>query len=64
MKKILLFGIIFLTFNVFLTQVHIWVFQSRLPFSVFLSVLIHIVGLIYFPYSKFFNSKTLNSKNK
>jgi hypothetical protein len=54
MKKQILFGLLFLTLNILITQIHIWVFQSRIPFAVFVSIILHFVGLLYFPYSKIF----------
>lgn len=58
MKKIITIGIVFLVVNAILVCAHIELFQSQFPFSAFGSLLIHLLILVNFPYTRFFKPKT------
>ena len=45
-------------YNLLLLQLHFWVFKTSMPFIAFVGVLLHLIGLIYLPYKKFFNNET------
>ena len=62
MKKYLLLGLAFAVFNFLAFCGHILLFQSFWPYAAWISVLIHIIILIIFPYKKCFKHEIKESK--
>lgn len=61
MKKTILKGIGFLILLVSLVAGNMFVFRSDLPLLWFITLLISIVAILFFPYKLYFNIK--NQKN-
>lgn len=57
MRRTLLSILLFLTLNLLLCWVHIAVFQSAWPFAAWATIGLHIVAIIFFPYTKLFHTK-------
>lgn len=57
MRQNLLFGLLFVVSNLLIGYGHILIFQSSFPMAAFVSILLHLVYLIIFPYSKTFKVK-------
>jgi hypothetical protein len=53
--------LLFLAANFLLCLAHIHFFQSARPFSAWVSIGLHVVGLLFFPYARAFN---FTSKHK
>ncbi len=53
-RRQLLRLVLFLAANCLLYLVHVQVFQSAWPFAVWGSLGLHLLGLLFFPYSYFF----------
>jgi hypothetical protein len=52
MKIKLLYVLLFLIVNVFLVLLHLWIFKTSWPFAAWVTVIIHLLLLIAFPYKK------------
>ena len=52
-RLIILRILLFIVGNLLLLWFHIWIFKCPFPHIVWLTIIIHIIGLIYFPYKKF-----------
>lgn len=55
-------AILFLLVNVALLWLHYFLFMSDFPMLWFITAISHVIGLIIFPYSKFF--KQINNQNE
>jgi hypothetical protein len=53
--------LLFIAANFLLCLVHIHLFQSPQPFSAWVSIGLHVLGLLFFPYALAFN---FSSKHK
>jgi hypothetical protein len=56
MRLQLLRLLLFLTANFLLCLAHIHFFQSTWPFSAWVSIGLHVLGLLFFPYARAFTS--------
>jgi hypothetical protein len=54
MKKTATFALIFVIINILILNAHWLVFRSNVPYLAFATFAAHIIGLIYFPYTKIF----------
>lgn len=61
MKKYLLLGLAFAVFNFLAFLGHLLLFQSPYPYSSWISVSIHLIILIIFPYKKCFKHEIKES---
>lgn len=52
MRLTILFLLLFVLANLLLVFLHIRLFQSALPFAAWVSILLHVIALIFFPYTK------------
>lgn len=62
MQKYILLGLAFALFNFGAFLCHILLFQSSWPYAAWISVLIHIIILIIFPYKKCFKHEIKDTK--
>jgi hypothetical protein len=56
MRRLILWGLLFVAANYGLTVAHIALFQSAWPFAAWVSIGLHIIGLLFFPYAHVFNT--------
>jgi len=64
MKKIILFLFLFGIINFLAVLGHIELFQSNIPYISWTSMAIHVVGLVLFPYKRFFIIKQQTNESK
>ncbi len=54
MRNFLLRSFLFGFANLLLFWFHFWVFRGPYPFAAWVTALIHIISLIFFPYTNYF----------
>ena len=54
MKRVFLAVFAFVIFNFLIALLHLWLFKTSVPFIAWITVSLHVVLLIIFPYKKFF----------
>lgn len=60
MRKIAFKWLLFITANILLFFTHIYIFRTEIPFLVFVSIFIHVLALLFFPYFKLNQNKNQN----
>ncbi|AHM62322.1 hypothetical protein D770_20365 [Flammeovirgaceae bacterium 311] len=60
MKKKLLHLVPFLIGNVLLVLIHVWLFNTSCPKMAWLSLLHHLVLLVFYPYKQIFSQDQVN----
>ena len=63
-KQLIFRSLIFIVINLLLIWFHIWIFRCPLPHVVWLTIVAHICGLIFFPYKQVFINLTENENEK
>jgi hypothetical protein len=56
MKKNVLIGFLMFTANLLIIWFHLWLFKSPFPFAAWVTLFIHIILIIIFPYTKIFKT--------
>lgn len=58
MKKTILNIFLFAIANFLLILIHLWIFKTPVPFAAWVTGILHIIGLIMFPYRKIINDSS------